>query len=132
MLEDQLVARPWRRFVRTTDAMHTDAIASNLLTRTFTVQAQVALDRVSVSDLTYVPTRRGWLFLATVLDLASRRVVGWAMGDTMEVALPLAARRMARTARRPAPGLIYHSNRGVSTPAAPIARPCTQRARWRA
>ena len=109
---DHLVARPRRRFVRTTDATHTDAIAPNLLTRQFTVQAQGALDRVWVSDMTYVPTRSGWLFLATVLDLASRRVVGWAMGDSMEVALPLAALRMALTARRPAAGLIHHSDRG--------------------
>ncbi len=112
MQEDHLVARPRRRFVRTTDSTHTDAIASNLLARNFTVQAQVALDRVWVSDMTYVPTRSGWLFLATVLDLASRRVVGWAMGDTMEVALPLAALRMALTSRRPAAGLIHHSDRG--------------------
>jgi len=112
MQEDQLVARPRRRFVRTTDSTHTDAIAPNLLTRNFTVQAQGALDRVWVSDMTYVPTRSGWLFLATVLDLASRRVVGWAMGDSMEVALPLAALRMALTSRRPAAGLIHHSDRG--------------------
>ena len=52
--------------MRTTDSTHTDAIASHLLTRNFTVQAQVAFDRVWVSDMTYVPTRSGWLFLATV------------------------------------------------------------------
>ena len=112
MQEDQLVARPRRRFVRTTDSTHTDAIAPNLLNRNFTVKAQMALDRVWVSDLTYVPTRTGWLFLAMVLDLASRRIVGWAMSDTMDVALPLAALRMALAARRPAAGLILHSDRG--------------------
>jgi len=112
MQEDQLIARPRRRFVRTTDSTHTDAIAPNLLNRHCTVQAQVALDRVWVSDLTYVPTRAGWRFLAMVLDLASRRIVGWAMSDTMDVALPLAALRMALAARRPAAGLPLHSDRG--------------------
>ena len=112
MQEDELVARPRRRFVRTTDANHTDAIAPNRLNRNFTVQAQVALDRVWVSDMTYVPTRSGWLFLAIVLDLASRRIVGWAMSDTMDVALPLAALRMALATRQPAAGLIQHSDRG--------------------
>ena len=60
----------------------------------------------------YVPTREGFLYLATVLDLASRRCVGWAMQDTMEVDLVLSALRMARAARRPAAGLIHHSDRG--------------------
>jgi transposase InsO family protein len=62
--------------------------------------------------MTYVPTREGWLFLAVVLDLASRRVVGWAMRDTMETGLPLAALAMALADRRPVPGLIHHSDRG--------------------
>ena len=114
-----MVARPRRRFVRTTDANHTEPIAPNLLNRNFTVQAQVALDRVWVSDITYVPTRAGWLYLAMVLDLASRRVVGWAMSDTMDVALPLAALRMALAARRPAAGLILHSDRGSQYAAGP-------------
>lgn len=112
MQEEQLVARPRRRFVRTTDSTHDDAIAPNLLARNFTVQAQTALDRVWVSDMTFIPTREGWLFLAVVLDLASRRVVGWAMSETMPVALPLAALHMALLDRRPAPGLICHSDRG--------------------
>jgi len=112
MQEDQLVARPRRRFVRTTDSTHPDPIAPNLLQRNFTVPAQAALDRVWVSDMTYVPTRAGWLFLAIVLDLASRRIVGWAMGETMDVTLPLAALRMALAQRRPAAGLICHSDRG--------------------
>jgi transposase InsO family protein len=112
MQEDQLVARPRRRFVRTTDSTHADAIAPNLLGRNFTVTAQTALDRVWVADMTYIPTRAGWLFLAIVLDLASRRVVGWAMGAKMDVTLPLAALQMAVATRRPAPGCIHHSDRG--------------------
>ena len=110
--EDQLVARPRRRSVRTTDSRHTDPIAPNLLARDFAVTAQAALDRVWVSDMTYIPTQEGWLYLAIVLDLASRRVVGWAMGVTMEVTLPLAALRMALANRRPAPGWMHHSDRG--------------------
>ena len=70
------------------------------------------LDRVWVSDLTYVPTREGWLYLAVVLDLASRRVVGWAMGPSLAVELALGALRMAIAARRPARGLLHHSDRG--------------------
>ena len=112
MQADQLVARPRRRFVRTTDSTHADPIAPNLLQRNFAVIDQAACDRVWVSDMTYVPTRAGWLFLAIVLDLASRRVVGWAMSATMDVALPLAALRMALADRRPAAGLICHSDRG--------------------
>jgi len=93
--------------------------APNLLNRNFTVQAQVALDRVWVSDITSVPTRAGWLYLAMVLDLASRRIVGWAMSDTMDGALPLAALRIALAARRPAAGLILHSDRGSQYAAGP-------------
>lgn len=71
------------------------------------------MDRVWVSDITYVPTHQGWLYLAVVLDLASRRVIGWAMRDSLEADLTLSALRMALAARRPAAGLIHHSDRGV-------------------
>src|SRR5207249_5579909 len=70
------------------------------------------LDRVWVADLTYVPTREGWLYLAVVLDLASRRVVGWAMQATVDEALVLDALHMALAHRRPAAGLLHHSDRG--------------------
>jgi transposase InsO family protein len=66
-----------------------------------------------VSDITYVPTGEGWLYLAAVLDLASRRVVGWAMRPTLEAELALSALRMALTTRHPRPGLLHHSDRGV-------------------
>jgi transposase InsO family protein len=112
MREDGLVARPrGASRVRTTDSNHDHPIAPNLLARQFDVNG-VALDRVWVADFTYIPTREGMLFLATVLDLGSRRCVGWAMRDTMEVDLVLRALQMAREARRPAPGLIHHSDRG--------------------
>ena len=108
---------PARRRVRTTDSRHGHPVAPNHLQRQFTPAAGTsgadALDRVWVADLTYVPTREGWLYLATVLDLASRRVVGWAMHDTLAADLALRALRMALGARRPAPGLLHHSDRGV-------------------
>jgi transposase InsO family protein len=117
MRHDGLVGRePPRGWVRTTDSNHTYPIAPNLLNRQFTVHdatGVAALDRVWVSDITYVPTRAGWLYLAVVLDLASRRVIGWAMRDSLDAELALAALRMAVDARRPAPGLIHHSDRGV-------------------
>lgn len=72
-----------------------------------------AVNRVWASDITYVPTSEGWLYLAIVLDLASRRVVGWAMREVVDAELALAALRMAVETRRPAPGLIHHSDRGV-------------------
>jgi transposase InsO family protein len=101
--------RGWRP--ATTDSAHAHPIAPNLLARQFDVHG-VALNQVWVSDITYVPTRAGWVYLATVLDLASRRVVGWAMRDTLDAELAIGALHMALSARRPAPGLIHHSDRG--------------------
>ena len=112
MREDGLAARRSKgRRVSTTDSNHGDPIAPNLLAQQFDVNG-VAVNRVWVSDITYVPTREGWLYLATVLDLGSRRCVGWAMRETMEVDLALSALRMAREQRQPAAGLIHHSDRG--------------------
>lgn len=112
MREDGLVARrPKRRRVVTTNSNHDDPIAPNLVSRQFDVNG-IAINRVWVGDITHIPTREGPLYLATVLDLGSRRCVGWAMRDTMEVELVLSALRMAREARRPPPGLIFHSDRG--------------------
>ena len=102
--------RPRPAWVHTTDAAHDYPIADNLLDRQFVV-AQA--DRVWVSDITYVPTRLGFLFLAVVLDLASRRVVGWAMRQDLTAELALSALRMALEVRRPRPGLLHHSDRGV-------------------
>ena len=112
MREDGLVGRRPRRWVRTTDSHHADPIAPNVLDRQFSVAQVAGPNLVWVSDLTYVPTREGWLFLAIVLDLASRRVVGWAMRETLEADLALAALRMALADREPAPGLVHHSDRG--------------------
>ena len=113
MRTDGLVARRPRSAVRTTDSSHGEPLAPNLVARQFAPDAQPALNRVWVSDITYVPTRAGWLYLAVVLDLASRRCVGWAMGATLEADLALSALTMAFRTRRPPRGLIHHSDRGV-------------------
>ena len=121
MREDGLRGRaPRRRRVATTDSTHAHPIAPNRLDRQFAVNG-MALNQVWVSDITYVPTQQGWLYLATVLDFASRRCVGWAMGDTLDATLTMSALEMAIAMRRPAPGLLHHSDRGVSTRARSIA-----------
>ena len=117
MRADGLVGTPARRRApRTTDSTHAFPVAPNLLARRFTVYDEngvAAVNRTWVSDITYVPTRAGWLYLAVVLDLASRRVVGWAMRDTLAAELALDALQMALDQRHPAPGLVHHSDRGV-------------------
>ena len=110
MRQNKLVARCRRRFVCTTNSMHPYAPAPNVVARNFTPTAP---DRVWAADITYVPTRAGWLYLAVILDLYSRRVVGWSMQPYMDRRLVLNALRMAVQARNPAPGLVHHSDRGV-------------------
>jgi transposase InsO family protein len=88
-------------------------VAPNLLERRFAVEEIEEMDRVWVGDITYIPTREGWLYLAVVLDLKSRAVVGWAMKDTLETSLASDALTMALWRRRPGPGLLHHSDRGV-------------------
>jgi transposase InsO family protein len=116
MRADGLVARVRRCHGHTTDSAHAHPIAPNLLDRQFGLpdaNGVRAVNRVWVSDITYVPTREGWLYLAAVLDLGSRRVIGWAMRETLEAELALSALEMAIDARRPQPGVIHHSDRGV-------------------
>jgi putative transposase len=103
-----IMARSHR--ARTTDSRHDHPIAPNLLDRNFTADAP---NRIWLADITYIETDQGWLYLATVLDLYSRKIVGWAMADHLRADLPLAALKMAISAQRPAPGLIHHSDRGV-------------------
>ena len=112
MRQEGLIARhPRRRFICTTDSRHGFAIAPNLLNRDF---APDAPNRVWATDITYIRTMRGWFYLAVVLDLFSRKVVGWSMQPYMDRRLVLAALDMAIDARRPAPGtLMHHSDRGV-------------------
>ena len=103
-----IMARPRR--VRTTDSRHDFPIAPNLLDRNFTAAAP---NRIWLADITYIETDQGWLYLAAVMDLYSRRIVGWAMEDHLRTELPLAALRMAISAQRPHASLIHHSDRGV-------------------
>ena len=112
MRADGLVARRARRRVATTDSAHVEPVAPNLLRRRFAPADHPVPDTAWCGDLTYIPTREGWLFLSELLDLCSRRVVGWATCDTLATDGPLAALRMALRARRPAPGLIHHTDRG--------------------
>jgi putative transposase len=110
MQEQGIEARPQRNFRVTTDSNHDSAIAPNLLERRFDV---TKANSVWASDITYIKTGEGWLYLAMVIDLYSRRIVGWAMRDHMETELCTSALQMALTARRPSPGLIHHSDRGT-------------------
>ena len=103
-----IIARPRR--MRTTDSRHDFPIAPNLLDRNFTAAAP---NRIWLTDITYIETDQGWLYLAAVMDLYSRRIVGWAMADHLRADLPLAALKMAISAQRPGAGLIHHSDRGV-------------------
>jgi len=115
MKEQNLVARKPRRFVVTTDSDHALAIAPNLLNREFQVEAVDGLNRAWAGDITYVPTAQGWLYMAVVLDLKSRKVIGWSMRDSLEQTLVHEALDMALGQRflagvaRP---LLFHSDRG--------------------
>jgi putative transposase len=113
MQRDGLRGRRARRFVHTTDSIHGDPIAPNTLARQFDVHTVPAPDRVWASDITYVPTREGWLYLAVILDLATRRVVGWAIRRTLDRELAVAALQMALLHRRPPRGVLHHSDRGT-------------------
>jgi putative transposase len=105
-----LRGRQRRRYrVVTTDSRHDEPIAPN---RMAAIPPPTRPDRVWVTDMTYVHTDEGWLYLAGVLDRCSRRLVGWAMGDSLDATLPISALRMALDQRRPQPGLLHHSDRG--------------------
>ena len=106
-----LIGRCRRRWTKTTIS-DPEVVAVDLLKRAFG-PGSVELDRVYVGDITYIWTWEGWAYLATVIDLASRRVVGWALADHMRAELVCDALRMAITHRRPAPGVTFHSDRGT-------------------
>lgn len=109
MREEGLVARRRRRYKSTTDSRHTWPVAPNLLDQKFAVETP---DTVWLGDITYLPTDEGWLYLAVLLDLCSRRVVGWATSDRIDSELTLRALRRALDQRHPGPGLLHHSDRG--------------------
>jgi transposase InsO family protein len=109
MRENGLEARRKRRFRKTTDSNHSHPIAPNLVAREFKVSAP---NCVWVTDVTAIWTLEGWLYLAVILDLYSRRVVAWAVSANNDTVLALAALQAGLRARRPAAGLVHHSDRG--------------------
>ena len=109
MRENRLRALWRRKFVHTTDSGHALPVSDNLLARRFNPSRP---NQAWVSDITYIRTRSGWLYLAVVLDLYARKVVGWAMAPTMHAELVCAALQLAIAQRQPAPGLMVHSDRG--------------------
>ena len=109
MREHGIRARTPRRFVRTTDSNHRLPVAENLLARDF---APGGPNESWCADITYIPTREGWLYLAVVEDLFSRMIAGWSMAETMESRLVVDALEMAVARRCPGAGLLAHSDRG--------------------
>jgi putative transposase len=109
MRQEGIVAKRRRRFRRTTDSNHPDPVALNVLDRQF---AAARMNAAWVTDVTYVWTLEGWLYLAVILDLCSRRVVGWAASEKNDRQLALNALERALAARRPRRGLLHHSDRG--------------------
>jgi putative transposase len=114
MRESGLRAKAKRRYrPLTTNSKHEYGIAENVLRRRFGVKETGGINRAWCGDITYIRTGEGWLYLAVLLDLGSRMVVGWAMRDSLEVDLSVAALRMALARRSPEKGLLHHSDRGV-------------------
>ena len=125
MRQQGLAARRRRRLVRTTDSAHRQPVADNLLARHFSPGQP---NCTWATDITYVATRQGWLYLAVVLDLFSRQVVGWAMGQSIDTQLVLGALDMALKSRKPPRGLLHHSDRGSQYASADYQRALEQRA----
>jgi len=109
MRENGLKARQKRRFKRTTDSYHAFPVAPNLIEQDFSADRP---NQKWNADISYVWTSEGWLYLAVVLDLFARRVVGWAVSERLHQKLALEALRKALAIRRPGKGLIHHADRG--------------------
>jgi len=110
MREGGLRAKGRRKYKATTDSNHSLPVAPNLVNRDFAVDSP---DTVWVSDITYLWTRQGWMYLAVIIDLCSRKVVGWSLADRMTASLVCSALDAAVSLRRPKPGLVFHSDRGA-------------------
>lgn len=110
MRENRLSAKVRHKFVVTTQSKHSLPVAENILERDFTSDAP---NRKWVADITYIRTSEGWLYLSGVMDLYSRRIVGWASSERPDAELAVSALNMAIQDRRPAKGLLHHSDRGV-------------------
>lgn len=108
--EAHVPVRSKKRFKATTNSNHKQPVFENLVNREFDVEKK---NRVYVSDITYIWTQEGWLYLAVVIDLYSRKVVGWSMSSRMKARMVCDALKMAMWQRRPEAGLIHHSDRGV-------------------
>ena len=110
MREHGLNCRPRKKYVTTTNSRHDQPVAPNVLDRRFSVPEK---NRAWVSDITYLPTTQGWLYLCVVIDLFDRMVVGWSMRTDMTADIATEAFLMAVMRRRPKPGLLFHSDRGI-------------------
>lgn len=109
MRQDNLLCLRRKSFLRTTDSGHPFPVFANVAA----AMTATGINQLWVADITYVRLRTEFVYLAVGLDAYSRRVVGWALGRTLEAELALTALRMALAQRRPAPGLVHHSDRGV-------------------
>ena len=109
MRENGIVAIRTRKYKVTTDSNHTLAVAPNLLDRDFSATAP---NQKWAGDITYIRTSEGWLYLAVILDLYSRRIIGWAVSNRMKRDLAIRAPDMAVALRRPPKGCIHHTDRG--------------------
>jgi transposase InsO family protein len=109
MKEAGLFCKTKHKFKVTTNSKHNQLISPNLLKRQFHVAKP---DRYWVGDITYIPTKKGWLYLATVIDLYSRQIIGWSMADNIKAELVNNALTMALWKRKPEKGLIWHTDRG--------------------
>jgi putative transposase len=115
MREQNLVVRKPRKFVATTDSAHAFPVAQNLLNRKYQVNAVAGLNQVWAGDITYIPTAQGWLYVAVILDLKSRKVIGWSMKDSLEQTLVHEALEMAlgqRFSTAASEAIVFHSDRG--------------------
>ena len=120
MRADGLRGKVRRRFRRTTDSDHTLCVAPNTLNREFEVDRP---DRVWASDITFIPTAAGWSYLAVILDLHSRMVVGWSLAEHMRTELVEEALTAALGFREPSPDLLHHSDRGCQYASRQIPQP---------
>ncbi len=112
MKHSGIVVKTRRRFRVTTKSNPGLPVAENILNRRFDIEEAGSTNSVWAGDITYIDTREGWLYLAVLLDLRSRRVVGWAMSESIDRKLVLDALRMALVQRRPGKGVLHHSDRG--------------------
>jgi transposase InsO family protein len=109
MAEDNLLALQRRRYILTTDSQHERPVFRNVAA----TMKLTGINQLWVADLTYIRLRQQFLYLAVVMDAYSRRVVGWALSDSLQPTVVMAALRKALAERRPAPGLVHHSDRGI-------------------